>query len=305
MSDLRPGSEIVALFAGHRVAANLAMVGMLLAGVWGPREEKTMRATRPVRGIAAGVLAAWTAALACDAAQASTDLNARLESEVAPALEAAMHEAGVPGVQVAVLTPDGHVWSRAFGLTDIERGTSLTAGTVLRAASISKLFTATLVMRHVEAGRIALDADVNSYLTPDRRIRDPDGDEVAVTIRQLLSHTSGLPQIGAGLGLGRALAVWLGLRPEPAFEDYVAGGFTLRRRPGTALRYSNDAYILLGWLCGHLAGTSFAEHVSAELLKPLAMQVSAATSPRSGDAFGKHVHNFVEILLLQVAVRIS
>lgn len=187
------------------------------------------------------------------------------------AVEAAIVRSGVPGVQLAILAGDRIVYSRGFGYADLEAKRPVTPQTVLRAGSISKLFTATLVMQQVERGRIDLDEDVNRYLPAQHRVRDSSGGEVPVTVRQLLSHRSGLPPVGAGLDWLPFVAVFTGLTSAPSFEQYMAHGLVLRRRPGTELRYSNDAFILLGWLAENLAGVEFASHARQAVLDPLTM----------------------------------
>ncbi len=206
-------------------------------------------------------------------ARAERDVAA-FEAAVVPFIEHTVSEGQTPGVQVAVVADGRLAWSRGFGLADVRKQIPVTPQTVLRAGSISKLFTATLVMHHVEADDLALDEDVNRYLPPARRIHDAQGNAVRVTIRQLLTHTSGLPQVGSGAGLFGVLADLFGFAREPTFDEYLAHGLTLRRTPGTELRYSNDAFILLGWLCGQLAATDFARHVRATLLDPLGMTAS-------------------------------
>ena len=188
--------------------------------------------------------------------------------------EAAIVQSRVPGLQLAILAGDQIIYSRGFGYADLEAKRPVTPQTVLRAGSISKLFTATLVMQHVEQGRINLDEDVNRYLPSRQRIRDPSGAEVPVTVRQLLSHRSGLPPLGAGLDWLPFVGVFAGLRPAPSFEQYMADGLRLRRRPGTELRYSNDAFILLGWLSAKLAGAEFADCARRAVLDPLDMHSS-------------------------------
>jgi CubicO group peptidase (beta-lactamase class C family) len=189
-------------------------------------------------------------------------------------IERAMGQSRVPGLQLAILASDAIIYSRGFGYADLEAKRPMTTHTVLRAGSISKLITATLIMQHVEHARINLDDDVNRYLPGPQRIHDPSGAEVRVTVRQLLSHRSGLPPLGAGLNWLSFAAVFVGFQPPPSFEQYLAQGLTLRRSPGTELRYSNDAFILLGWLAARLAGAEFADYARRAVLDPLNMHSS-------------------------------
>ena len=95
-----------------------------------------------------------------------------------------------------------------------------------------------------------------------------------VTVRQLLSHRSGSLRSERGWIWLPFVGVFAGLRPAPSFEQYMAHGLRLRRRPGTELRYSNDAFILLGWLSAKLAGAEFADCARRAVLDPLDMHSS-------------------------------
>jgi CubicO group peptidase (beta-lactamase class C family) len=228
---------------------------------------------RVIRRVALVILASvatWLGAPVSRAELADSALPPSLLSE----LRRIADEERAPGLQVAVLSPDGRTAEATFGLADMETGVAVTPRTVFRAGSVSKLFTATLIMQQVEHGALALDENVNVYLPPDQRIRDPQGVEVPVTIRELLSHRSGLPLLGAGVSRLRVLGFLLGLVAEPSVDAYLAHGLVLRDDVPRTLRYSDDGYILLGWLSARLAGTSFPAHARIDLLEPLGMASS-------------------------------
>jgi len=215
-------------------------------------------------------LATWFSAPA-----ARTELG---DSALPPSLLAELRhiedEERAPGFQVSVLTSDGRAASAAFGVADLESGVPVTPRTIFRAGSVSKLFTATLVMQQVEHGTLSLDENVNGRLPPVQRIRDRRGVEVPVTIRELLSHRSGLPLLGAGVSRLRALGFLLGLVAEPSLDIYLEHGLVLQDDAPRTLRYSDDGYILLGWLSARLRGSSFPEHARTDLLEPLGMASS-------------------------------
>src|SRR3990172_2084421 len=97
----------------------------------------------------------------------------------------------------------GPIGAGGAGYADVGRGERVTPETLFRAASISKLFTTTLVLQEVEGGRIGLDEPVTQYLDADSRVRDRHGAPADdVTIRHLLTHTSGLPVSWRGLNYG-------------------------------------------------------------------------------------------------------
>ncbi len=177
----------------------------------------------------------------------------------------------VPGLQVAVVA-DGHLsWSRGFGLANVAERIPVEPETVFRAASVSKLFTATLVMREVEAGRVGLDDRVNDSLEPAGRLRDRNGNEAPVTFRQLLSHSSGLAVSWLPLS---SLRAYLFGGPLPTFEEHLSGGFRLAYPPGERIVYANPGFWLLGQVAARLAGAPFAEAMANDVLAPLGMTSS-------------------------------
>jgi len=208
-----------------------------------------------------------------EAAIESPPLDPALRA-LAPEILRQMDRDRVPGLQLAVWHRGRLEWSRGFGLADVANGAPVVRGTVLRAGSISKLFTATLVMQQVEAGRLALDDDVNRHLPAERRVRSPDGQPARVTLRQLLSHRSGLPPLGSGVSFPELVGMGLRLTPIPDFDTYLANGLLLRRTPGAALRYSNDAFILLGWTVSHATGVAFTVLARSAILDRVGMGAS-------------------------------
>src|SRR2546423_12891084 len=108
-------------------------------------------------------------------------------------IESQMEYRGLPGLSLGIVYDQELVWARGFGLADVEQGRAAAPETLYRIASISKLFTATAVMQLRDAGLLRLDDPVAAHLSWFRvRRRDEDGEPV--TVRHLLSHTSGLPR---------------------------------------------------------------------------------------------------------------
>ena len=103
-------------------------------------------------------------------------------------VRAAMERLGVPGVAVGVLRDDV-MQTVGFGITNVEAPVAVDDHTLFQIGSITKTFTGTAILRLVEAGTLALDVTVRTYL-PELRLRDEDV-AAQVTIRHLLSHTGG------------------------------------------------------------------------------------------------------------------
>src|SRR5436309_5130152 len=114
-------------------------------------------------------------------------------------IEAERRRSDVVGVGVAAFDADGLRYASGFGYADLQRGEAVTASTLFRAASITKLFTTALVLQELEAGRVGLDDPVSQHFHQAYWIRDRTGSPAPVTVRHLLSHTSGLPVSWRGL----------------------------------------------------------------------------------------------------------
>lgn len=201
---------------------------------------------------------------------------AGMPAELAAYVESERRRADVAGAAVVAFDREGPRFHGYFGHANIARGEPVTADSLFRAASISKLFTTTLVMQEIDAGRIGLDDPVNEHLDAQTRVLDANGLPTrGVTIRHLLTHTSGLPVSWKGIQYpNRVLShIFSGLQLPHSLEDVVAGMRTIRA-PGERIVYANGAFSLLGYLVGRLNGRPFEELVKERVLEPLGMSDS-------------------------------
>ncbi|WP_125776872.1 serine hydrolase domain-containing protein [Antribacter gilvus] len=185
----------------------------------------------------------------------------------------ALRRAGLPGAAVVITHHDRILYSAGYGHDST--GAAMTARTPQLVASMSKAFTATAVMRLVEAGEVDLDAPVVTYL-PAFRPADPRGDRI--TVRQLLNQTSGLADGGF-----REMSL-----PQPrttAEELDRLRGARLTADPGTRWQYHNPNYHLLAALVEAVDGRSFEDYLAEEVLTPLGMDESRAVR-RTGLGLG-------------------
>jgi CubicO group peptidase (beta-lactamase class C family) len=196
----------------------------------------------------------------------ATALKADLQAEL-DALTSAAGLERVPGIALTVLDGDEvHVWvSGESGRVD---GLPMTADTLFRIASITKLYTATLVMQLVDDGRVVLDGPLAEQL-PEFRLADP-GETAAITPRHLLSHTSGIPG-DWGFDGGRG---------DDAVMRYVASLAEVRAvfPAGLMHSYSNAGFVVLGRLVEHVLGTTWDAALQERLVKPLGL-TSTVTLP--------------------------
>ncbi len=183
-------------------------------------------------------------------------LPPELATAFSSSLERARAAYGLDVLALGVRVDDGS-WTDVSGLAR-DGVTALAGDSPFAIASITKTFTATLVLQLVEEGSLALDDEV-SQLLPEVGI--PAG----ITVEQLLSHTSGLPDLLApmrDLMKSDLSRIWTG-------ADVLAHLGAARFAPGTDYAYSNTNYLLLGMLVERLSGQPYADLLAARLLEPL------------------------------------
>lgn len=179
---------------------------------------------------------------------------AALVTAAREAADAAL-KAGNPAVQIAVSHHGRVIYSEAFGMSDRENAAAATPRSVMQIASLTKQFTAAAILRLAERGALSIDDRIEKFV-PEF---DPRG--ATITLRQLLSHTSGVA----------------GAPPNPyalvtreqaiAFINAQPLAFT----PGSKWSYSNAGYKLLGYAIESITGKSFAEFVHTEFALPLGL----------------------------------
>ncbi len=171
----------------------------------------------------------------------------------------------VPAVSYAISHDGRTVLSGARGASDLAAGTPASEHTGYRVASITKTFTATLVMQLVESRKVRLDEPVTSYLG---WLRPAVGDS-GLTVRHLLTHSGGVIRDGS-----------CGWRPghfptrEQVREELLDHGTFAE--PAVGFRYSNVAYSLLGEIIETVSGRKFATALDRNIARPLGLEESGA-----------------------------
>jgi CubicO group peptidase (beta-lactamase class C family) len=189
-------------------------------------------------------------------------------------------DAAVPGgltanhVQGAVISVVGGgktLFGKGFGLADREHRTPFDPGrSLVRIASISKLFTWTAVMQQVEQGRLDLHADVNRYLTG---FRVPATYRRPITLEHLMNHTAGFEDRVIGVAARSKADV-------PPLGTFLAHHMPARvRPPGQVSAYSNYGAALAGYIVSQVSGQPYEQYVRDRILTPLGMWHSTATEP--------------------------
>lgn len=187
-------------------------------------------------------------------------------------IKAQMQRLHIPGASLAIIEGDKIVHLRGFGRAR-PGGEAPTPQTPFFIGSITKSITALAVMQLVEAGKIGLDAPVQSCL-PWFRVADPQI-SAEMTIRHLLNQTSGMPFLLSEIALAD-----FDDRPD-AIERQVRALSTLKinRPAGSEVEYSNFNYNVLGLIVERVSGESYADYVQNHIFGPLEMRHSYTSKP--------------------------
>jgi CubicO group peptidase (beta-lactamase class C family) len=219
----------------------------------------------------------------------------RLKQLLNPLIEKGLHDDPKPGLAIGVVHNGTLVYARGFGVMKLGHPEKpVTPETLFHMASVIKPFVATCVMQLWEQGKIDLDVPVAQYI-PYFRLNDPR--YRSITVRQMLTHSSGMPDVED--------YEWN--KPQyddGALERYVRSLTTQKMLfdPGTKMAYSNMAYEVLGDLVAKVSGMSFEDFADAHIFKPLGMTSSTLllkkadpaklaegyTRPRGGDYASIH-----------------
>jgi CubicO group peptidase (beta-lactamase class C family) len=219
-----------------------------------------------VRRHALGILAVSVLS-ACPPPLAAQFLPDNAVERLERTIDRTLRDQKVPGFAIGVVRDGRLVYARGFGSSGLgDPPRPVAPETLFHMASITKPFVATAIMQLVERGKVNLDEPVTKYV-PYFRLKDSRYKEI--TVRQMLTHTSGMPDVKN--------YDWD--KPEyddGALERYVRGldDKSLMWAPGKQFRYSNMAFEVLGDLVAKVSGKSFDDYVAEEILKPVAMTSS-------------------------------
>ena len=156
------------------------------------------------------------------------------------------------------------IYKGAFGMANMEWGIPNTPDTKFRLGSITKQFTAMLVLQLVEQGKVKLDAKISDYL-PD--YRKDIGEKV--TVHQLLTHTSGIPSY-TGLPNFFQDVSRNPYKVDDFVKKYASGN--LEFEPGSKFSYNNSGYFLLGAIIEHVTGKSYEVVLKERIFDPVGMK---------------------------------
>jgi len=200
------------------------------------------------------------------AAQPAADLDRKLTDKIAATLK----EKGAPGASVVVVKDGKVVFTHAFGKAGIEPDRPATTGTRYAVGSISKQFTAASILLAQEQGQLSLDDKVAKYFPDLTRAAD-------VTVRQLLSHTSGYEDYAPQ---DYIIPEWTRpITPREILDRWAKK--PLNFEPGTKWQYSNTNYVLAGEIFEKASGQPLLSFLRAKIFQPLGMQSAGDCSEGS------------------------
>jgi CubicO group peptidase (beta-lactamase class C family) len=182
-----------------------------------------------------------------------------------------MRKFKVPGLAISILYNGERVYEKGYGARNLEENLPMTEDSLIGIGSISKSFTALLILKMQEKGLLNIEDPVNKYLEMEPFLSHPD-----IKIVHLLSHSSGIPSVdGQWFPVAITFGDYQRIYPVTSLEDYL---FHLSQtkdeiffKPKEKFFYNNDMYALLGLILEKLTGKTFEEVLKEELLIPLEM----------------------------------
>jgi len=228
--------------------------------------------TSSIRSIIAALVVAGTAHAQTATPQERAVFTTRVDSLV----KAYMAESHAPGVSVAVIRGGDTLVMAGFGLADIAAHRQATPATIYEIGSNTKQFTSAAIMRLAEERKLSIDDELSKYL-PQIPLHGN-----RVTIRQLLTHTSGIRSY-------TEVEAWRAHWAEDLTPDSIMGFVakdTFDFAPGTRFKYDNSGYILLGMVIEKVSGQPYAQYLESQFFKPLGLtQTSYCPSHTTDPAF--------------------
>ena len=171
----------------------------------------------------------------------------------------------VPGVAVAIVRGGEVVKAQGYGLANVEHQVPAKPGTVFQSGSVGKQFTSTLVMLLVEEGKLALSDPLTKFFP------DAPASWAGITLRHLLTHTSGIPDYGPQT---------VDYRRDYTEDELARLAFGLKPEfpPGSRWSYSNTGYVLLGIVVGKASGRFYGDLLAERVFAPLGMRTARVIS---------------------------
>jgi D-alanyl-D-alanine carboxypeptidase len=176
-------------------------------------------------------------------------------------VQSEIKQSGVPAIDVALAKKGTILYARGYGLSNISADLPAQSDTIFEIGSITKQFSAALIMKLQEKGLLHVDDSIAPYLPQY-------GFPAAITIRMLLTHTSGLADFTNFSDFGQWVTNGVA---EPVVLAQISQA-ALQFKPGTQYTYSNSNFYLLGSIIENLTGQSYAANLDQYIFHPLGLQ---------------------------------
>jgi CubicO group peptidase (beta-lactamase class C family) len=195
-------------------------------------------------------------------------------------IQAEMRQSGVPGMAVALAKKGAILYAHAYGVADLATHQPTQPSAIFEIGSITKQFTAALIMKLQEQNQLHVGDSVANYL-PEYNFPP------AITIRMLLTHTSGLADFTNFPDFGQ----WVtsGVSKEVALTEISQAG--LQFQPGTQYAYSNSNFYLLGSVIEKITSQSYADNLEQYIFSPLALHSTFYVLPPANLAATGYTNN--------------
>jgi len=207
---------------------------------------------------------------------AATRGYSSVTGELSQQIQAAVDEAGITGLSVALVDDQEIVWSEGFGYADKEKGVKAAPETVYTVASVSKLFTAAVILQLADQGKIDIDQPLQTYV-PAFSMQSRFPEAGPITPRNLMTHHAGVPS-----NITNGMVAYGDDQDALTRSEYHNLIDELKQvqvisPPDTVFSYSNVGYSLLGHAVEGASGQDFIDYMDAALLGPLGMDSSSFT----------------------------
>lgn len=217
-----------------------------------------------IRGRCGRLLAVCAVSIAAAAVTRSASMSAPGFGAADALMLRLMSVYNVPGAALALIKDDGIVLERGYGFRDLETHAPVTTATLFNIGSISKSFTALGIAQLVDEHQVDLDVPVVKYI-PDLRLSNPRATET-VTLRQLLSHTSGLPPDEQWPG-------WVPPTRAGIVREFATMPITAQA--GTQFQYCSRCVVLAAYVLEQITGQSWESYTRTHIFLPLGMMTAS------------------------------
>ncbi|AOS64611.1 serine hydrolase domain-containing protein [Actinoalloteichus hymeniacidonis] len=226
----------------------------------------------------------WEQGSASDSGASQQDGALEQNDALQQDLDGVVDSLGVPAALASVRNSEGEVQDYTAGVGDIETDAPVPVDGQVRIGSSTKTFVAVVLMQLVAEGSVDLDASVETYLPGVVQGEGVDGN--AITVRQLLQHTSGIPNFTAFMNPDFFATRDTYYEPTELLDLALAEPAAFE--PGAKAEYSNTNYVIAGLIIEQVTGGTVAEEITSRVIEPAELTKTYFPAPRDKEIEGEH-----------------